>query len=263
MKIVILGSTGMLGNAVGRHFIDVYGEDSVYLSYRNPAVAYGKNRFEYLPTLSPDRIPDCDYLINCLGVIKPFIDKNPQHSIFINSYLPWYLAHLGYKVIHITTDCVFSGKNGNYTEDSIHDCYDFYGKTKSLGEPNTCMVVRTSIIGEEIHNNASLIEWAKSQKGKTVNGFTNHLWNGVTTNQYARICQQIIEGNLYQKGLFHVFSNKIDKYSLLGEINKRFNLGLTINKTEASEAIDRTLSTVKDLQSKIVIPTIQEQIDML
>lgn len=265
MKIVVLGSTGMLGNAVGKYMIEKYGEDNVFLSYRNKDVAYGKNTF-YFDALDLEDIPQCDYLINCIGIIKPFMKNNIRSSIYLNSVFPYALSefcnNMKYKMIHITTDCVFSGKKGNYTEKDIHDAEDEYGKSKSLGEgcSNDCMVIRTSIIGEEIHKNASLIEWVKSQKGKTVNGYTNHFWNGVTTKQYAKVCSQIIDNNLYEKDLFHVFSNIINKYELVSIINERFSLDLTINKFEPEQKCDRTLSTIKSLNEKLDIPSIRDQI---
>ena len=122
------------------------------------------------------------------------------------------------------------------------------------------MVIRTSIIGEEIHNNASLIEWAKSQKGKQVNGFTNHRWNGVTTYQYAAICEQIIANNLYENGTHHVFSNAMTKDHMLDCFNERFKLGLTINRVDAKEKCDRTMSTVKPLCAKLAIEPLEDQI---
>lgn len=265
MKIVILGSTGMLGNAVGSYFLENYDPKDIYLSYRNEEVSYGIKKF-YFDALSDsfDAIPQCDYVINCIGVIKPFIDIDPIASIKINSIFPRQLADYcdekGYKLIHITTDCVFSGKDGNYDESASLDCTDFYGKTKSLGEPNNCMVVRTSIIGEEIYKKASLIEWAKSQKGKQVNGFTNHLWNGITTKQYARICGKIIANNWFKKDLFHVFSDTVSKYQLLHLINQVFDLHLTINKLAPPPSVNRTLTTHKELNSKLDIPPIAQQI---
>jgi len=268
MKIVILGSTGMLGNAVGKYFIEKYGEDNVYLSYRNKEISYGKNTFPFIPQkCNLWSLPKCDYIINCIGTIKPFIDDDPIASIQINSVFPRVLANyckeINCKLIHITTDCVFSGVSGEYSEDSLHDCTDSYGKTKSLGEPINCMTIRTSIIGEEIHKNASLISWVQSQKGKDVSGFTNHQWNGVTTKQYARICSQIIDQALYQEGIYHVFSNSITKYKLLCLLNDRFNLNLTIHETFADTAVDRTLSTVKELNSFLSNPSIEEQIKEL
>lgn len=263
--ITILGSTGMLGNAVGNYFLSKH--EDVALSYRDESVAYGENRFQFDPLVNDVkdifRWSDPEYVINCIGVIKPFIDKDPIASIQINSIFPRELANAceerGVKLIHITTDCVFSGRSSSYNENSLHDCEDFYGKTKSCGEPANCMVIRTSIIGEEIHKNASLIEWAKSQKGKQVNGFTNHLWNGIATKEYARICDKIISDGLFQNGIHHVFGKTISKCDLLKLISDKLGLDLQVNPIQAPQAITRVLSTVKDLNGKLAIRPLAQQ----
>jgi dTDP-4-dehydrorhamnose reductase len=269
MKIAVLGSTGMLGNAVGSYFLQHYGEDNVFLSYRDAQVAYGKRRFAFDPLVQPlEAIPKCDVLINCIGVTKPFMKSSAVNAIKINSLLPWQLADYcqanGMRMFHITTDCVFSGKDGNYTEKSPHDALDDYGKSKSLGEPDNCMVIRTSIIGEEIHKNAFLIAWVKNQAGKEANGFTNHLWNGVTTKQYAKILDAILGNDWYQNGLFHVFSStSVNKYELVKLISDRFQLGVRVKPIEADPPCDRTLSTVKDLCGKLNVPSVERQIEEL
>jgi dTDP-4-dehydrorhamnose reductase len=267
MKIVVLGSTGLLGSTVGHYLLNVFGEDNVFLSYRNENYAYGKNKFFFsLPgtKYNFDKIPQCDYLINCIGVIKPFSEKNIGYTIEVNSVFPWELSAYcyakGIKLIHITTDCVFSGKTGKYDENAFHDCIDVYGKSKSLGEPKNAMVLRTSIIGEELHEKVSLVEWLKSQKKGRVNGYTNHLWSGVTTKQFSKICEKIIIENLYEEGIFHTFSNIISKCELLCLLNKKFNLDIEICSVEAILSVDRSLSTIKDLNSKLQISSIQEQI---
>lgn len=267
VKVLVLGSTGMLGNAVGKHFENNKSLDTI-LTFRNKEVSYGTNKvfFDVLNT-SLEELPQTDYLINCVGVIKPFIDKNIKDSIYINSLFPHKLADFcesrNTKMIHITTDCVFTGKDGKYTEQSLHDCTDVYGKSKSLGEPKNCMVIRTSIIGEEIHKNASLIEWAKSMKNKKVNGFTNHLWNGVTTKHYAEICEKIILQDMHQKSLFHVHSDDVTKLEMLKMISSRFELNLEIEPTEAKESCDRTLRTSKDLNTFVKTKTVKQQIEEL
>lgn len=270
VKVLILGSTGMLGNAVYKHFskLDTF---EVYTTYRDSKFKTNDDKNVYFNVLDYNNdfetLPKCDYYINCIGTIKPFMKTNTIDSIYTNSIFPHKLANFceskDIKVIHITTDCVFSGKDGNYDENSVHDCLDDYGKSKSLGEPNNCMVLRTSIIGEEIHKNASLIEWAKSMKDKTVNGFTNHLWNGVTTSHYAELCEKIMLNNLYEKSLFHIHSNVVDKYELLNMINKRFKLNLTINKAETDMSVNRSLSTVKSLNDKLNVKSLQKQIEEL
>ena len=265
MKIIVLGSTGMLGNAVGKHFLQKYGDDNVLLSYRTEKVAYGKRRFAFDPLRDPlDAIPRADAAINCIGVIKPFMKGNIVNAIRINSVFPWQLADYcqrqGMKLFHITTDCVFSGRDGDYTEQSPHDALDDYGKSKSLGEPENCMVLRTSIIGEELHKNASLIAWVKSQAGKEANGFTNHWWNGVTTNQYAKIVDAILQNDWHQNGLFHVFSNRVNKFDLVKAISDRFQWGVKVKPFEAHPPCDRSLATVKELCGRLNVPSIQQQL---
>jgi dTDP-4-dehydrorhamnose reductase len=277
--ILILGGTGMLGSAVGQYFQSKSDQYDVYLTARELTLAYGKksNWIKFDPVgdtngaasdirdVLLDMPKNPDYIINCIGTIKPFMNKNIANSILINSVFPHILAGacktLGIKLIHITTDCVFSGKKGQYTEADQHDALDDYGKSKSLGEPvANAMVIRTSIIGPEIHKQASLIAWAQSQAGKSVNGFANHMWNGITCKQYASICDQIIAGDLYTEGLHHVHSDTVSKFDLLNIINDRYNLELSINMIDAPEAIDRTLSTSKQLMSKLTIPPLREQI---
>jgi len=193
------------------------------------------------------------------------MSSNPLSAIKINSVFPWTLACVckgaGAKLIHITTDCVYSGAVGQYTEDDEHDARDAYGKSKSLGEPDNCMVLRTSIIGEEVHKNASLIEWVKSQRGNTVNGYINHDWNGITTTQYAKTCDYIISNDMYVEGTYHVMSPKpVNKYELVTLLGQKYNLDLTVNEFEASIRVDRTLGTVKSLCGDLNIPSIQQQI---
>ena len=268
MNILVLGSTGMLGSAVGQHFENT--NHITFLTYRNKSVAYGKRQiyFDVDMDFSILKTHKYDYVINCIGTIKPFMKTNPRAARFINSVFPWDLSEWcdneGSKLIHITTDCVYSGNLAPelaYTESHMHDALDDYGKSKSLGEPDNCMVIRTSIIGEEIHKNASLVEWAKSQKGKSIKGFTNHYWNGITTKTYADICQQIIEKNLWKKGLFHVHSpNIVNKLQMVQAFDKKFDLNLDITPFEPPNSCNRALASENDLIKKLNISTVENQI---
>ena len=285
MKILILGNTGMLGSAVEKYFKSNtdceittasrrkhISSDTTKFDYEFDAEEYIDSSCDLFTLFECDSsiasvASEYDYIINCIGIIKPFIE-DIETAIKVNSLFPIKLANFcescnNTKLIHITTDCVYSGAKGHYIESDLHDCNDIYGKTKSLGEPENCMVIRTSIIGEEINKFASFISWAKSQKGKTVNGYLNHFWNGVTTDQYARICQKIIEQNLWKQELYHVFSNDVTKYEMLTELNKKFNLELDIKKTYAKDDVDRTLRTTKDLNSKLQIPTFKQMVEVL
>ena len=210
-KILVLGGTGMLGNAVARRFAGS-SEYNTSVTFRTEGLDVPGLKISFDALSDPlDILPaDFDYVLNCIGIIKPFM-ADITAAVKINSIFPHLLADWceakGMKLIHITTDCVYSGQKGKYVESDPHDALDDYGKSKSLGEcVKNAMVLRTSIIGEEIHKNASLLAWAKSQKGKTVSGFSTHTWNGITTDHYAKICDTIIQKDYYERGLFHVFA---------------------------------------------------------
>ena len=266
-KILILGSTGMLGNAVTSYFKS-NSQYEITTTYRDEKIAFtGKTvKFDVLKD-AIDILPvNFDYIINCIGIIKPFMAENPVAAIQINSVFPWVLADWcaghNIKMLHITTECVYSGSKGRYVETDLHDALDDYGKSKSLGEcSNKSMVLRTSIIGEEIHKDASLIAWAKKQRGQTIGGFSTHLWNGVTTKQYAIICDKIMQGNMYQEGLFHIFaSDDVSKLEMMHMFNEKYSLGMTIEE-KSPPAVDRTLRSGFDLHQRLEIPTVQQMIN--
>jgi dTDP-4-dehydrorhamnose reductase len=147
-------------------------------------------------------------------------------------------------MIHITTDCVFSGKDGSYNELSEHDETNDYGMSKSLGELCNATIIRTSIIGEEVQNKRSLLEWVKSNKGKDINGFVNHFWNGVTCLELSNVIYKIINEKLYWNGVRHIFSPKsVSKFELVSMINEVYNLNIKINPFE-TENVDKTITTI-------------------
>jgi dTDP-4-dehydrorhamnose reductase len=186
--------------------------------------------------------------------------------IAVNSLFPHTLNAVknrcGAEVIHITTDCVFNGSKGNYNENDLHDCVDQYGKSKSLGENLNLTNIRTSIIGEEQRNKKSLLEWVRSNRNKTIDGYENHLWNGVTCLELTHIIEMIIAKKNYWNGIRHVFSpNTVSKYELASTINNIYNLDIKINKTQAKENCYRNLSTVYN--NIYTEKTIEEQIKEL
>lgn len=273
-KVVILGSTGMLGHMVYNYFKNrfdyvnsCYDYDVIGSVRTENTQTGGTVVFDPLSSSTWGNLPlDADYIINCIGKIKPQMMKSLSDSIYINAVFPHVLASrcegTQTKLIHITTDCVFSGANGNYIEADVHDAYDEYGKSKSLGEPKNCMVIRTSIIGTEIYNNSSLIAWVKSQTGNIIQGYDNHFWNGITTLQYARICDKIIKEDRYATGVYHVYSPSIvSKYELVNLINDTYSIGVKeIVKTTAPESIDRTLRSTKQLCESLYIPELEKQL---
>lgn len=258
-NILVTGSNGMLGYAVSEYFLN---KDYHVKKITRSDFDIGSQPFEdFIPFLD-----GIEVVINCAGVIKPTIAKNKIENVLkINSMFPRNLAKVcdqkGIKCFHVTTDCVYSGKKGNYSENDFFDADDIYGLSKNAGENKDCMVIRTSIIGEENGQSRSLLEWAKSQAGKEVNGFSNHKWNGVTTLYFAEVIDNILKNNLYQKGLFHVHSpNTVDKYELLQIFDEVYELELKINAVEANSYCDRSLNSNKDLSSNVCRKTIEEQV---
>jgi dTDP-4-dehydrorhamnose reductase len=274
MKVVILGATGMLGHAVARHFDSLYGPDNVVRSCRDSAALNGAHdrwislKLPIYDINGLSSIPaDADYVINCIGTIKPFIEKTSVvETLAVNAIFPHFLAeHCNNnksRLIHITTDCVYSGLEIEpYLESHPHDATDLYGRTKSLGEPADAMVLRTSIIGNEIQNKVSLVEWVKSQAGNEVSGYTNHLWNGVTTPTYAFICEKIMEEGLFEKGVFHIFSPEtVTKCDLVIMISDALDLKVKVKPFETEVPCYRNLGSTFALAGKLGIPSLSTQV---
>lgn len=262
MKIYILGSKGMLGRYVSTYLNDYY--DVVNLS-RNEVDASKVREEELHAKLHNLGIKKGDVVINCIGTIKPMVDAlGDLNAIQVNSIFPRILANvcekMEIKMIHPTTDCVFTGEKGSYIETDKHDISDVYGRTKSLGEPNNCTVIRTSIIGEEVGQGRSLVEWVKSNKGKSVFGFTNHHWNGVTCLEFAKVSKKIIDNNLYWNGVKHVFSNPVNKMELVTLISDAYELNISVSPKETPEKCDRTLFSETEFYKNFQIPSLREQI---
>ena len=260
MNTIILGANGMLGRYIVQHWSKNNLVHTITRKELDAETANESTIKQLLETIKYNKTT----VINCIGLIKPQVDLyGVEAAIRVNSLFPHKLANvcqeLKLDLVHITTDCVFSGRKGMYTEKDPHDALDVYGKTKSLGEPSNCMVIRTSIIGEEKENKRSLIEWIKSNAEKTINGYTNHLWNGVTCLQLAKSIEEITKNNHIFCGLIHLYSPVcVTKYELVDLINKEYNLNITINPTTASELCDRTLKSNCD--SLVKIPELKYQI---
>jgi dTDP-4-dehydrorhamnose reductase len=202
-NVLVLGSGGMLGSMVA----SVLAEDddlevtTTARSPQPPAHAFDAERDSVAELLAGREI---EWVVNAIGVIKPRIDESDPASILrataVNAEFPYRLAEAlepGQRVIQIATDCVYSGATGGYDEDAPHDPHDVYGKTKSLGEvpADEFVHLRCSIIGPERGEPRSLLGWMLSQpRDGEVSGYTNHSWNGVTTLQFAKLCEAVIQG---------------------------------------------------------------------
>lgn len=261
MKVLILGATGMLGDAVTQVFSEFDGQ--VICTSRAQLTGLDRtieNRVfdadtDELERVAGDLIAG-DYIVNCIGIIKTEIDENSPASCDrarrINSDFPARLATFaasrGVKVIQIATDCVFSGKDGHYSETSEHDPADVYGKTKSLGEivSSSMMHLRVSIIGPEKRGFTSLYDWvARQPEDSKITGYTNHFWNGIPAKHFGRLAKTIIENNLFEAGVHHVLPadevTKAELVSLIAEHSGRSDI--SISEAPAARGIDRTLST--------------------
>jgi dTDP-4-dehydrorhamnose reductase len=266
-KIVVLGASGMLGSMLVEYF-------AASREFALRATVRDANARGFLHSLRPRvelvrldaetcTVEDvlaathgAAWVINAIGLIKQrIVDSDPtlvERAIRTNAVFPHTLARAAqiadFRVVQVATDCVYSGASGGYSESAAHDCLDVYGKSKSLGEISAgCMLnLRCSIVGLERGSNLSLLDWFLSQpQNATVNGFTNHRWNGITTLHFARICAGIIKTGLRLPSLMHVVpADEISKDGLLRLFAEVFGRrDVEIVPVEAKTAVDRTLTT--------------------
>jgi dTDP-4-dehydrorhamnose reductase len=235
MKILLLGSDGMLGHVV-RIYFEEKGYDVVCTTRRDKN---SKLYFDISDSVSGiNKIIEetkPDILINCIGILNKVAEENKALAVLINSFLPHYLDELsikkGIKFIHVSTDCVFDGEDGEYTEDSRKNATNFYGQSKALGEVinDKSVTLRTSIVGPDPNpNGIGLFQWFMNQSGST-SGYDKVIWTGVTTIWFAKCMEMTIVNNLV--GLHHCVNNEmIDKYSLLLLFKKYFNKEIEVTK---------------------------------
>jgi dTDP-4-dehydrorhamnose reductase len=226
MEVLVLGASGMAG-----HMIAIYLHEQGYR-----VTGFGRTSLSFCDTIIGDATSQVnvrkaitsktfDAVINCIGVLNKAVDNNVADGIYLNSYLPHYIVSClegtATRVIHLSTDCVFSGKHGHYHEDSIKDGETLYDLTKSLGEINDDMnlTFRTSIIGPDMRQDGvGLLNWFLQQRG-TVFGYTDAIWTGVSTYTLAQAIDAALQENL--TGLYHLVNNSmIPKYDLLQLFNR-------------------------------------------
>lgn len=254
MKILILGADGMLGHVVKLYFQENgHAIKGTSRSDNNDYVFDATKNINDLELFVNDFKPDA--VINCIGVLNKFAEENKSLAVLINSYLPHYVDEVcrkkGIKFIHVSTDCVFDGKRGEYTEDNFKDATSFYGQSKALGELNneSNLTLRTSIVGPDMNKNGiGLFQWFMNQENET-NGFDKVIWTGVTTIEFAKCMEKAIENDL--SGLRHVVNNeKIDKYSLISLFKKHFNKDIIINR-KSDYVSDKSLKRITDFDFEI------------
>jgi len=262
MKILILGADGMLGHKL----VQVLGEGlETWAAIRSSSISFPWPSFansdrmildldvrdiSKLETVLKDLVPDV--VINSVGIVKQKESSGVVPEMLeINSLLPHRVARLAadlnFRLITISTDCVFSGTKGNYSENDIPDSLDLYGQSKHWGEIEdqaNCLTIRTSIIGREIKTGHGLAEWFISRRGSRVEGFSRAVFSGFPTIVFADIIVDIIENHTALSGVFHVSSDPITKFDLLTKINASLDLGIKLIESE-SLVIDRSLDSSK------------------
>lgn len=261
MRVLILGASGMLGSAMLSRMCN-HNDWVVFGTLRSPnkslsAIVSNASFIHGIDVVNPDSLISAfeqsrpDIVINCVGLVKQLAKgEEPLEAIPINSLLPHRLARLcelvKARLVHISTDCVFSGNKGNYLETDTPDAKDVYGRSKLLGEvvdyPHA-ITLRTSIIGHELGSARSLIGWFLSQQG-CIKGYTKAIFSGVTTYELARVVRDFVISNPDLHGLYHVAAEPISKYDLLKLVNREYRKDLQIEPDEKLQ-IDRSLDATR------------------
>ena len=255
MRVLIVGGGGMLGHRV---WMACRNRFDAWTTLRDSARRYPEGLFDHNRTVdgvdvrNSDAIAraiDCarpDAIVNCVGIVKQRAEAADPIAVTINALFPHQLAAAadaaGARLIHISTDCVFSGGRGNYDETDVPDAEDLYGRSKLLGEvaaPH--LTLRTSLIGRELKGCGGLVEWFLSRRGRLVRGYKGAIFSGVTTTQMARILVSLLESDRRLEGLYHVAADPISKHDLLTLVNAAFDAGATIEPDDEPR-IDRSLN---------------------
>ena len=258
MRVMVLGVTGMLGNAMFRVLSEnadlvVYGTARSESSRRYFAenlqsqifVGVNVENHDSLVKVFADVQPNI--VVNCVGLVKQLADANdPLQAVPINTLLPHRLAALcqatAARLIHISTDCVFSGSKGDYLESDFPDAYDLYGRSKLLGEVDYphAITLRTSIIGHELSGHRSLVNWFLAQQS-TVKGYTRAIFSGLPTVELATVVRDVVLPQQELHGLYHVASRPINKFDFLQLVAKAYGKSIEIKPAE-DLVIDRSLN---------------------
>ena len=261
-KILLLGSSGMAGQILKVELQKLTDQIELVDISRNSKISEPKinldlRNFNELETII--NRGNFDFIINCAGVLNSTAEENPDQAILINSYLPHFLVKVTSKlttqVIHISTDCVFSGKSGGYIESDFKDGIGFYAQSKSLGEilNNKDLTIRTSIIGPDLNlNGIGLFKWIIGQKG-AINGYTKAYWSGVTTIELAKVILEFINRPSIPTGIIHLTnSNKLSKFELLTLIKTVFELNdIQIIEYHNYEVDKSLVNTRNDIDLKV------------
>ncbi|HEX5073277.1 MAG TPA: SDR family oxidoreductase [Gemmatimonadaceae bacterium] len=257
MRALVLGGAGMLGHRLwhelDKHmdaFATVRGSPDDYASlgwFDLPHVIGGVDVHSDADLERAMSEARPDVVVNAVGIVKQRRDaESATTTIAVNALLPHRLADrcaaVGARLIHISTDCVFAGTKGTYTEQDVPDANDLYGRSKLMGEVDRdgCLTIRTSMVGREIRTSRGLFEWFFAHRGQVVPGFTRARFSGLTTTELSRVIADIIQRHPELRGVWHVAGDPTTKFDLLSIVNDAFGLGSTLRADE-SFVCDRTL----------------------
>ena len=270
MRILIIGGDGMLGHRLLRQLASNH---DARVTVRQPLEAYRGyglfdrvNTFDEVDARDPAALPRVlhhfkpEAVVNAAGVIKQRPDaKDGVLSIEVNSLFPHFLARLceahDASLIHLSTDCIFSGQKGNYAETDVPDSVDLYGFSKLLGEVirPRAMTLRTSMVGLELARKTGLLEWFLSQRGKVIKGYRKAIFSGFTTAELARIIERLLTEHPDTAGLYHVSAAPISKFDLLSRLNSRLRLDIRIEPDD-SFVCDRSLDSSRFRRDFAYVP---------
>lgn len=261
MRVLILGGSGMLGHKLWQTFRERF---DAYATFRQGPSAYARFGI-FDPARSVGRVSAEDFdsvvrafaavrpeaVVNCVGIVKQdAAAKDPLASITVNSLFPHRLAHLcrasGARLVHLSTDCVFSGAAGGYAESDAADASDLYGRTKLLGEVDyeNCLTLRTSMVGRELGGAHGLVEWFLAQRGRAVRGFRRAVFSGFTTEALSNLIAEVIERHPGLRGVWHAAAEPINKFDLLALVRDAYGLDIEIEPDETF-VCDRSLDAAR------------------
>lgn len=280
MRVCILGAGGMLGHMLVRVLgdsHDVFGTSKQEWT-SDAGLAKFLTKEKWLGGVDAKDITsivqifenqDFDVVINCIGVVKQRANRiSDDEMMLVNAQFPHELVKVsnscGARVIHISTDCVFSGDKGDYVETDVPDPVDVYGSSKLAGEivDDHNLTIRTSHVGRELTNFTSLFEWILSNRNKQVAGFSKAKYSGLTTFGLSELIKQLLTTGSKLNGLVHVASTPITKFKLITELNSRLGLGISVNVDE-SVVVDRSLRSSQWLSNLgIETPSWDEMLDI-
>lgn len=252
-KVLVFGATGMAGHMVTMYLSNIKDKYIVFnVCHKNKL-----NENSILCDISDiDAVNEIiqninpNVIINCIGVLNKVAEKDIKNTVYVNTFFPKFLARVGemknIKIVHLSTDCVFTGLKGDYDEKDFKDEEGIYGLSKNLGEieGKNCLTIRTSIIGPELKNGSGLFNWFMNQKG-TIRGFTNVFWSGITTLELSKVIDKALDMNI--EGTYNITPGyKISKYDLLNIIKNEFKRDDIVIEKDNTVICDKSLVTIKE-----------------